>query len=517
MEKIIGRNIEKSFGDRLLFSIPELKIEENERIGIVGNNGTGKTTFLNIIAGKESVDKGKIEVNGSVSYMKQFDTVPTSYLSGGEKTNQRLYETLRQNASILILDEPTNHLDIQKIKLLEERLKKYKGTLLIVSHDRKLLDAICTSILEIDSQQIKKYKGNYTAYQTQKQEEILRKQREYEQYIEERNRLERSIKEAKNSAGKVKKAPSRMGNSEARLHKRAAEEKKEKVEGHSKALETRLEKLEKKEKVVELPPIIMKMPKEGECKSKYLITADHITVSFGQKIILEDVSFQVENKEKLAFIGANGTGKTTLFRMIKDKDEKIKISPQVRLGYYSQELDRLQKQKTILQNVLKDSIQNEITVRNVLARLLFQGNSVYKKIEDLSGGEKAKVAIAKLLVSDSNVLLLDEPTNFLDIPSLEALENLIQNFYGTVVFSTHDRQFVEKIATRVYEIEDKKIREGGKGEKIQQKKKNENELLLLKMKMAEISSKIALEKDEKIKKELETQYLALQEEYRRIN
>ena len=517
MEKIIGRNIEKSFGDRLLFSIPELKIEENERIGIVGNNGTGKTTFLNIIAGKESVDKGKIEENGSVSYMKQFDTVPTSYLSGGEKTNQRLYETLRQNASILILDEPTNHLDIQKIKLLEERLKKYKGTLLIVSHDRKLLDAICTSILEIDSQQIKKYKGNYTAYQTQKQEEILRKQREYEQYIEERNRLERSIKEAKNSAGKVKKAPSRMGNSEARLHKRAAEEKKEKVEGHSKALETRLEKLEKKEKVVELPPIIMKMPKEGECKSKYLITADHITVSFGQKIILEDVSFQVENKEKLAFIGANGTGKTTLFRMIKEKEEKIKISPQVRLGYYSQELDGLQKQKTILQNVLKDSIQNEITVRNVLARLLFQGNSVYKKIEDLSGGEKAKVAIAKLLVSDSNVLLLDEPTNFLDIPSLEALENLIQNFYGTVVFSTHDRQFVEKIATRVYEIEDKKIREGGKGEKIQQKKKNENELLLLKMKMAEISSKIALEKDEKIKKELETQYLALQEEYRRIN
>ena len=203
MEKIIGRNIEKSFGDRLLFSIPELKIEENEKIGIVGNNGTGKTTFLNIIAGKESVDKGKIEVNGSVSYMKQFDTVPTSYLSGGEK---------------------------------------------------------------------------------------------------------------------------------------------------------------------------------------------------------------------------------------------------------------------------------------------------------------AKVAIAKLLVSDSNVLLLDEPTNFLDIPSLEALENLIQNFCGTVVFSTHDRQFVEKIATRVYEIEDKKIREGGKGEKIQQKKKNENELLLLKMKMAEISSKIAFEKEEKVKVELEEKY-----------
>ena len=131
MEKIIGRNIEKSFGDRLLFSIPELKIEENEKVGIVGNNGTGKTTFLNIIAGEESVDKGKIEVNGSVSYMKQFDIVPTSYLSGGERTNQGLYETLRQNASILILDEPTNHLDIQKIKLLEEKLKKYKGTLLI--------------------------------------------------------------------------------------------------------------------------------------------------------------------------------------------------------------------------------------------------------------------------------------------------------------------------------------------------------------------------------------------------
>lgn len=516
MEKIIGRNIKKSFGDRLLFSIPELKIEENEKVGIVGNNGTGKTTFLNIIAGKESVDKGKIEVNGSVSYMKQFDIVPTSYLSGGEKTNQRLYETLRQNASILILDEPTNHLDIQKIKLLEERLKKYKGTLLIVSHDRKLLDAICTSILEIDRQQIKKYKGNYTAYQTQKQEEILRKQREYEQYIEERNRLERSIKETKNSASKVKKAPSRMGNSEARLHKRAAEEKKEKVERHSKALATRLEKLEKKEKVVEFPPIIMKMPKEGECKSKYLITADHITVSFGQKIILEDVSFQVENKEKLAFVGANGTGKTTLFRMIKEKAEKIKINPQVRLGYYSQELDGLQKQKTILQNVLEDSIQNEITVRNVLARLLFQGDSVHKKVEDLSGGEKAKVAIAKLLVSDSNVLLLDEPTNFLDIPSLEALENLIQNFCGTVVFSTHDRQFVEKIATRVYEIEDKKIKEVEKEKTTEKKSKNENELLLLKMKMAEISSKIAFEKEEKVKVELEKKYREIQEKCRNM-
>ena len=235
-------------------------------------------------------------------------------------------------------------------------------------------------MLEIDGQQIKKYRGNYTAYQTQKQEEILRKQREYEQYIEERDRLERSIKEAKNSASKVKKAPSRMGNSEARLHKRAAEEKKEKVEGHSKALETRLKKLEKKEKVVELPPIIMKMPERRECKSKYVITAEHITIRFGEKIILQDTAFQVKNKEKLAFIGANGTGKTTLFRRIKEKAEKIKINPQVSLGYYSQELDGLQRQKNVLQNVLEASIQNEITVRNILARLLFQGNSVYKKV-----------------------------------------------------------------------------------------------------------------------------------------
>ena len=516
MEKIIGTNIEKFLGDRLLFSIPDLRIEENEKVGIVGNNGTGKTTFLNIVAGEENLSKGKIIVNGSVSYMKQFDTSLISYLSGGEKTNQRLYMALRQNSSILILDEPTNHLDIEKIKLLEERLKKYKGTLLIVSHDRKLLDSICTSILEIDKSKMKKYRGNYTAYQTQKQEEILRKQREYTQYIEEKSRLEKSIKETKTNATKVKKAPSRMGNSEARLHRRAAEEKKEKVEGQGKAMQTRLAKLEKKEKVAELPPIIMKMPEEGECKSKYLITANHITISFAEKTILEDVSFQIKNKEKIAIIGANGTGKTTLFRMIVKKEERIKINPQVRIGYYAQELDSLQNQKTILQNVLQGSIQNEITVRNILARLYFRGDSVYKRVEDLSGGEKAKVAIAKLLASNSNVLLLDEPTNFLDIPSLEALENLIQHFHGTVIFSTHDRQFVEKVATRIYQIEDKKIKEVEKEKREEKRNKNENEILLLKMKMAEISAKIAFEKNERIKIQLEKEYQEIQEKCRNM-
>lgn len=511
--------VKKCFGERVLLEIPTLKIMKREKIGLVGRNGCGKTTLLNIIANKVEIDRGEVIVRNSFSYVEQLAQVEEKNrkLSGGEKTKEKIKKNMNLKQDILLIDEPTNHLDEKNILEVEEKLSSYSGTLVLISHDRKLLDAICTSIIEIDQGRVRKYKGNYSDYQKQKEKEIEKEELEYRKYREEKVKIEKAISIEQNYAKSVRKAPRRMGNSEARLCGRRAEESREKLEGHKKALQMRLDKLETKEKPKKQVNIYMNMNDMKDAKSKYALIGENIHIQFDDNVVLEKENFHLLTNQKVALIGENGVGKTCLFRSIMEKYKGIRINSGIRIGYFSQELDELDTHKTIMENVLEKSIKNEKICRNVLGSLLFQDKEVYKKVEVLSGGERVKVALAQILVSDANMLILDEVTNFLDIPSMEALERLMQEFQGTILFTSHDRAFVNSVANSIWIIKNKKIIEFNgryteylKREEIRKNtsKEKENDLVI-DMKIAAINSRLAIVRNRDEKKILEKEYWEL--------
>ena len=512
------KNITKYYGDKKVLEIDNLKIYENERVGIVGQNGSGKTTLLDMISGRIKPDTGEIICHQNIIYMEQFEELDSEnkYLSGGEKKKQAFNKKIVNQNGILLLDEPSSNLDRNAINYIEKELKRYKGPILLISHDRSLLDEICTSIIEIANGKVKKYEGNYSKYKLQKEAEIKRKEFEYVQYIEEKHRLEKAIQISKNTAKEIRKTPKRMGNSEARLHKRGVENIREKLEGHTNALKTRLDKLEVKEKPQNDSKIYMQYQTDQKVKSKIAIRIENLNIQLGDKILFENANGIVKTNSKTALIGENGIGKTTLIKEIMQQHNSIKINPNVKIGYFSQDFTNLNMHTSIIENVMKDTNQSEVFVKNILANLLFKDKDLDKKIKDLSGGERVKVSIAKILVSESNLLLLDEPTNSLDIASIEALEDLLKKYNGTILLVAHDKTFIDHIATDIWMIKNHKIEEyeGNYSRYLQyekeklkkQKNNNENDRLLLEFKLSQISSELSMTKDEKKKKELEEEF-----------
>lgn len=468
-------NVEKYFGIRKVLEVKDLKVYREDRIGVVGLNGSGKTTLLNMIYGDIKPEKGHIRTLGKVSYIKQLedeykDTIEgkyesqfglkdkdVEYMSGGEQTRLKIAKALSENPLLLLADEPTSNLDLEGIDMLVENLLQYDGALMIVSHDRDLLDKVCNRILEIEDGQIKLYEGNYSQYREQKELEKKTKETEYEKYIREKKRLKKAIVETKNKSKSIKTTPKRMGNSEARLHKMGSQSARRSLEKKAKALETRLEKLEVKDKVKEIEKIKVDILSD-EIYSKVIIEGKNIRKSFGKRVLFKDGEFQIYNGAKTALIGKNGSGKTTLLKMIIDGDKGISISKKAKIGYFSQDLSILDEDKTIIENILYSAIYDETTVRTILARLLFRRDDVYKKVRVLSGGERVKASLAKILMSDFNILIMDEPTNYLDIYSIEALEKALISYEGTILFVSHDRRFIEKVADKIIYIEDNNIK-----------------------------------------------------------
>ena len=512
------KNMIKCYGDKKVLEIDNLKIYENEKVGIVGQNGSGKTTLLDMISGRIKPDTGEIICHQNIIYMEQFEELDSEnkHLSGGEKKKQAFNKKIVNQNGILLLDEPSSNLDRNAINYIEKELKRYKGPILLISHDRSLLDEICTSIIEIANGKVKKYEGNYSKYKLQKEAEIKRKEFEYVQYIEEKHRLEKAIQISKNTAKEIRKTPKRMGNSEARLHKRGVENIREKLEGHTNALKTRLDKLEVKEKPQNDSKIYMQYQTDQKVKSKIAIRIENLNIQLGDKILFKNANGIVKTNSKTALIGENGIGKTTLIKEIMQQHNSIKINPNVKIGYFSQDFTNLNMHTSIIENVMKDTNQSEVFVKNILANLLFKDKDLDKKIKDLSGGERVKVSIAKILVSESNLLLLDEPTNSLDIASIEALEDLLKKYNGTILLVTHDKTFIDHIATDIWMIKNHKIEEyeGNYSSYLQyekeklkkQKNNNENDRLLLEFKLSQISSELSMTKDEKKKKELEEEF-----------
>ena len=508
-------NINKSFDGKDILRDASFHIENNEKAAIVGINGAGKTTLLKIIIGQLAADSGDVTFSKDVTwgYLAQNQNVQTentifeelmevkkhvieleenlraaeeemkhvtgeeltrlmdrytfmneqfqrmsgyswqsevtgvarglgfsedeldkkiSTLSGGQKTRVALGKLLLSSPDLIILDEPTNHLDMNSIRWLENYLLNYKGAVLIVSHDRYFLDKIVGKVIEVENTLVSNFVGNYSAYSVKKEQKRLAQWSAYMKQQQEIKHQEEVIAKLKafNREKSIKRAESR---------------------------EKMLDKVVRLDKPITIDDS-MKISLKPSCESgKDVLEADNLSKSFGSQELFSNISFEIKKGEHVAIIGDNGTGKTTLLKMINGLESidngKITLGTKVEIGYYDQEHHVLNDNKTLFDE-LQDAYPslNNTEIRNTLAAFLFTGDDVFKRIGDLSGGEKGRVSLAKLMLSDANFLILDEPTNHLDITSKEILESAISGYEGTVLYVSHDRYFINKTATRILDL-----------------------------------------------------------------
>lgn len=493
--------VSKSYGARTVLENISGSINPDDKIGLVGRNGVGKTTLARLLAGREACDEGRIEVlpaKVKILYLEQYpvfgekDSVygvvmqaasenprlkdagrevektlnrlgigaerwgqRANSLSGGEKTKLSLCRILVSDFDLLLLDEPTNHLDLENCEWLEGFVSKLVQPLVVISHDRFFLDRVVNKIWELTPRELKAYEGNYSAYRRQKEIEERTVEREYEKQQQKIRHLKRVISDRRNWYKKAHDAAdSPFYRSKAKKHASVLKAKERELE--------RLEK-EKVAKPAKLPaPAFAVLNKNvtGKRFPRILIGGEKVGKAYGEKVLFQDVSFTIRRGDKIALIGPNGAGKTTLLKIIAgllvDYEGEVKVSPAIKMGYFAQELDNLNPAATVLDEVLTGEADVE-GARLLLACLLFRGDSVYKKIGDLSMGEKGRVAFAKLILSGANFLVLDEPTNYMDIESREKIEEVLAGFGGSLIFVTHDRYFM-RLATRIFALEAGRLR-----------------------------------------------------------
>lgn len=509
------QNISKSFGTDEILNNINFHIEENEKAAVVGINGAGKSTLLKIIMNQEPPDTGAVVLakDKTIGYLAQYQDISghktiyekvldskkdimemeeklrameadmnhfegdaleklldsyhrinhefeqlggyayrsevsgilkglgfseedfshrMSELSGGQKTRVSLGKLLVTKPDVLLLDEPTNHLDIESIRWLEGFLMNYKGAVLIVSHDRYFLDRVVTKVVEIFQHKGYVYQGNYTDFAKKKAAVRAALMRQYYNQQREIKHQEEVIAKLKsfNREKSIKRAESR---------------------------EKMLDKIERIEKPVDDNTDIRIVLEPNVVSGNDVLTVEGLSKAFPQQKLFSDINFEIKRGERVALIGNNGTGKTTILKMINElvapDAGTIILGSNVQIGYYDQEHQQLHMEKTIFDEIADDYPSlNNTKVRNVLAAFLFTDDDVYKRIEDLSGGERGRVALAKLMLSDANFLILDEPTNHLDITSKEILEDALKSYTGTVLFVSHDRYFINQTATRILEL-----------------------------------------------------------------
>ncbi len=453
MLAIHAENIIKYYGDRLILDISDIKIYTGDKIGLIGTNGCGKTTLLDVITGKIQPDEGKVHINTSWSYITQLGHIGMEgHLSGGEVTKAKVFDAFASNPGLMIADEPTANLDSDAIVITENLFKRLKGSLIIVSHDRAFLDVLCNRIFRLENGRITEYHGNYSSYARQVELDRITRQNEYDRFVAEKAHLEGAVAGMAKAEKRIKKTPSRMGNSEARLHKRSSTAIKKHLAQHRKGFQTRLEKLDEKDRPKD--PYTLKIYHQGVRLpvSRTALSLSIPMLAAGGKYLIKNIKLTIPTGSKTALTGANGSGKTTLLNYIYKNSEGVRVAPGSRVAYFSQKLDSVDDGLSLLDNVLKNSTIERGIIRTVLASMLFTKTDIDKPASILSGGERVKLQLACSLLSGADFLILDEVTNYLDIRAIDALEKLMQEFPGTILYVSHDRRLVENTADRIYEI-----------------------------------------------------------------
>ncbi|MFD1385788.1 ribosomal protection-like ABC-F family protein [Oceanobacillus oncorhynchi subsp. oncorhynchi] len=474
------KDVELTYLDKDIFSIERLAVHFMDRIGIVGPNGAGKTSLLRLLAGEIEPTKGKIHRHASFAYLKQMEVpgeeqadpkvlgklqVPDleEGISGGEQTKIKIAQLLADYNEALLIDEPTTHLDQQGIRYLRRELENYYGTLILISHDRKLLDQLVTTIWEIRDGEIHVYSGNYTEYEEQKALEEHQQQEAHAQYLKEKARLETAAQDKMQKAAKMTKGAKANARKKEGADRRLATKPKDvsqkAMQKSAKAMEKRMDQLEKIDAVQHERPIQFHRSKALELHHSFPVMGNQLTLKAGGKLLLEEVRFQFPLGKKIAITGANGSGKSTLLKAIYERQEGLEISPKVEFGFFDQLAYQEKSDETVLDSLKKTTDYEEGFLRSILHSMYFKGNSIYKKLRDLSGGEAIRLQLCRLFLGSYHILLLDEPTNFLDIQTTKALEAFFKGYPGTIIFVSHDAAFIENTADHVYEMKNKNITE----------------------------------------------------------
>ena len=337
--------------------------------------------------------------------------------------------------------------------MLEKMMAGYRGAILMISHDRTLLDRVCNKIWELEDGEIRVFDGNYSDWSQQKNRERNFQQFEYEQYQKEKRHLEKAADALHRKSQTMTKPPKRMGRSEWILYKGVASVQQGHVQSNKAAVLSRLEHLEKKEKPAELPHVSMKLPDAGRIHARYAATVKELTVNYGDNYVLNHATLYVESGKRTFLTGTNGAGKSTLIKAILQHAPGTFITSEARISYFSQDQDTLDPQKTVLENVTADAVYPQHICRAVLSNLYMSRDDMFKTVSVLSGGERVKTALAKVLVSGCNFMILDEPTNHMDVYTMEGLERLLESYDGTLLAVSHDRTLVEHLADAVFRVE----------------------------------------------------------------
>jgi macrolide transport system ATP-binding/permease protein len=529
-----------------------------ERVGLVGTNGCGKTTLMKILAGELPCESGSVRwvTDGlSRAYLSQeapFDPGQTlgrqlkgipdgllarcgitremlsrkpGALSGGQKTRAALARALHRSPDVLLLDEPTNHLDTDGLAWLESLLASYRGSVLVVSHDRYFLDRVTTRIIEMENGKVKEYPGNYSAYAEQKRMELERAQEEYRQYVVQKKHLEEAIRRQTAWAqANVNFKPPQDALPNWRPYQGAQAKAKMQI---AKSMEKRLERI-KVEKPREATAIRIRMDDAGGV-AKNLILAENLGFTYdGERWILRDAGFYVQRGEKVAIIGPNGAGKSTLIRLILGElaptEGTLYRSP-LRVAYLAQEMEHLNPENTVLTEVTGGNrAMDQAYVRTLLGCLLFSREQVLKPVSVLSGGEKIRLTLAKILLAGPDMLVLDEPTNGLDLPSRERVEEALEGYPGTLLLVSHDRYLLRKLASKVLLVADGRVEPFGGGYEAfvgrgdvadGRRQADEERRLLLENRLAQLSAALVAPKPEE-KERLDQEFIAVSRELRQL-
>jgi macrolide transport system ATP-binding/permease protein len=489
--KVTG--LEMNFNLRKILDNISFDIKNGERIGLVGYNGTGKTTLANILTGKLAPDKGvigkspeltigyltqSIDYEGSDIFSIDGDLLQHSselglkkvyeweekrlnHLSGGEKLKLALSNVWASKPGFLILDEPTNHLDFQGIEWLIEELQKFKGPVLIISHDRHFLDKTVTRIFEIENKKINFYNGNYSDYQKEKQHRLETQMHHYEVQQRKKEEIEMQMEQLSSWSEKAHRTSTKQGRDfgNKEYHRVKAKKRDAQVKSKMKRLQSELEK-NKVDKPLEETKVKFEFDTKGN-RGKRIIEAKSVTKSFDARSLFHNSHFYINHGERIGLIGENGCGKTTLIKMILGETPvssgELWKSESLKVAYLSQDVDDLPVNKTALEALGFTDRENILKARTLFANLGLKEQYITKPIGTLSLGERTRVKLVDMLMKDYDVLILDEPTNHLDLPSREQLEKTLNEFAGTIITVSHDYYFLNKLCDKLLVFENQRI------------------------------------------------------------